>query len=302
MSTFELSSDPDLEAEVEFGDLGGAGPRTVHAFISRVEALASVSLRGASEVTRMSDLDGITRSLTLQAIDVLLGHPPTDLVRTIDTFGDAFAWWMQRSTGAHPSSTPVYGPAVLRAPGCYLRPVTPDDYPVLYAAAVDPIDGYRWRFRGATPAPSEFEHLLFHEAIAQFVVCDAEDDSAHGLVVAYGYHAGDGHANVAYQRIGGVDRRAGQMIVGIGLLIEYVFATWPVRKLYADLPDFNFGPLAALTGTAFEVEGRRRDHLYHADAWHDLVTIAIYREPWRAFMDAWWSELSTTASIRRHQG
>ncbi len=74
--------------------------------------------------------------------------------------------------------------------------------------------------------------------LTQFVVQSRDQETLLGHVVAYGPDFTSG-----YTYIGGlVDRQAvgtGFAIEAFEVFIDYLFATYPLRKIYLDVPEFN---------------------------------------------------------------
>ena len=166
----------------------------------------------------------------------------------------------------------------------YLRPVTEADYGFLFALSTDEATGYRWRFRGETPSPEGFTHAIWHNTIAQFIVCSNASDEPVGHVVGFNANMRHRHAHVAM-----VVRpdRAGRSwaLEGAALFIDYLFANWDFRKLYAEVVDFNLAQFASITDLpAFAVEGRLTEHEYYGERYWDVVVVALRREGWQEFM------------------
>jgi hypothetical protein len=69
---------------------------------------------------------------------------------------------------------------------------------------------------------------------------------------------------------------------GVFLFVDYLFDTWPLRKVYADSLEFNFDQFAGGTATFFEVEGRLKDHVYLKGRYWDQIILAVWRERWKA--------------------
>jgi RimJ/RimL family protein N-acetyltransferase len=176
------------------------------------------------------------------------------------------------TAGADPTLAPVLGNAGLR-----LTPVEPDDVRFLYALASHPDTCYRWRYRGAPPSIDRFMADLWSQVLVQFVARRAEDGEPVGHVVAYGSDLGQGYAYV-----GAVFR---PQYAGTGLaaqatatFVRYLFHTHALRKLYAEVPGFNWPQVRSGEGRLFEVEGIMRDHEFYAGRYWDRYLCAIYRE------------------------
>lgn len=74
---------------------------------------------------------------------------------------------------------------------------------------------------------------------------------------------------------------SGLMIETAALAIEYVFATWPFRKLYAEVPEYNLRTFRSLTGRYFRTEGRLTDHVFMDNRHWDVHVLATTRELWQ---------------------
>jgi hypothetical protein len=158
-----------------------------------------------------------------------------------------------------------------------LRPITPADYGPLQTLELSSDLSLRWRFRGSTPSPEQWAHALWNNVLAQYLV--AHNDQPVGLVVAYRAHFQDGYAFVAATRFGPA-KRSPSLILGFGLFLDYVFTCWDFRKLYMEVPEFNYEQFASGEGRFFQIEGRLRDHTRLTGEYWDELTLAIYRDAW----------------------
>jgi RimJ/RimL family protein N-acetyltransferase/aryl carrier-like protein len=165
--------------------------------------------------------------------------------------------------------------ARLATPALRLTPVQPDDVGFLYSLAVAPETGYRWRYRGAPPSFDRFAAELWNQVLVQFVVRRAADGRPVGNVVAYAAHPGLRHACIGAvfepKATGG-----GLAAQAVELFVRYLFHTFPLRKLYLEVPGFNWPQLRSGEGRVFQVEGILRDHLYYAGRSWDQYLCAIY--------------------------
>lgn len=226
-----------------------------------------------------------------RAIELLSSPAPAGLMESIDTLGEAYDWYRLREPVARSdtvaSAIPT-GPDQLVAAGVRLRPLTPEDLTRLYYASIDPRTSYRWRWRGSTPSLQHFVANAYEGVLAQFAVADAQTNECHGLVVAYNANPDAGHLYFAFQRAN-LDRiSAGEMMTGSFLFFEYVFRTWPYRKIYLEMPEYNYRSFLSATGDLLHVEGILREHFHHNGKYHDMYVVAIYREAWRELADAYW--------------
>jgi len=173
----------------------------------------------------------------------------------------------------------------LTAGGFALRPMTPEHLPFLYALATSEQTGFRWRFRGAVPSQEAFQAALTQGVQTQFVVVFQETGEPAGEVVAYNVDHPNGTAYAA-----AVFRpdlmRTGLPVDAFLLFLRYLFQVWNFRKVYLEMPSYNFELIASGAGRWFEIEGRLRDFTYYAGAFWDEYILAIGRHHVEALSDA----------------
>jgi RimJ/RimL family protein N-acetyltransferase len=164
-----------------------------------------------------------------------------------------------------------------RSANIQLDPVTPETFPFLYALAVDEEVGYRWRFRGSVPSPETFQNTFWQGTLVQFVVTMTGAAEPIGHVVCYGHDAGHQYAFVGLV--------FAPPVLGTGLPLEaascflnYLFGTWNLRKVYFEVPEFNFPQFASGAGHYFHEEGRLRQHEFYAGRFWDKLYLAVYRD------------------------
>jgi len=159
-----------------------------------------------------------------------------------------------------------------------LRPITPEEYAWLQRAELSEELSMRWRFRGATPSPEQWAEAVWAGALAQFLVVERQSEEPAGVVAVYRPNFQQGHAALGAARF--ASARSPVMILGIALFLRYVFACWNFRKLYMELPEYNYSQFASGLGRIFEIEGLLREHNYFDGQLWDEVILAIYREAW----------------------
>ncbi|WP_069167299.1 GNAT family N-acetyltransferase [Nocardia altamirensis] len=210
--------------------------------------------------------------------DVLsLAHAVADkpVQLTIRAAGTASSGPHQVPELAPPPSDPLA--PVLASSVFRLDALQPADTEYLYALAVRPENCFRWRYRGVPPAPERFVEELWTQVVTQYLVRRVDDNQPAGHVVAYSADRTGSHAYV-----GAVfePRYAGTGLAAevIGLFVRYLFHTFPFRKLYLEVPGFNWPQLSSGEGRYFQVEGRLRDHVYYAGRYWDQYVCAIYAD------------------------
>lgn len=160
-----------------------------------------------------------------------------------------------------------------------LEPLRPDDPSVmgdLYQAALDPGSAYRWRFRGATPSPQEFSALLFDGVHCQYVARHPLSHALLGLVVAYDYQPEPGHVKVGFLRSGDA-ALGGLMIEAMFLFVDHLFRTFPLRKVYSEVPDYNLDLVAGLPPGLLTREAHLPEHVSRGDQRVGLTVFATHR-------------------------
>ena len=155
-----------------------------------------------------------------------------------------------------------------------LTPVEPEDLRFLYSMSIHPETAFRWRYRGAPPPADRFAADLWHQVLVQFVV-RLPDGEPIGHVVAYGADMGQ-----RYAYAGAVFRSdftgSGLGAQAFTMFVRYLFHTFPMRKLYVEVPGFNWEQISSGEDRHFETEGVMRDHEFYAGRYWDRYLCAIY--------------------------
>lgn len=164
---------------------------------------------------------------------------------------------------------------VLETKALRLAPIIPDDLGFLYALAIDPETGFRWRYRGSIPPFERFKAELWNQVLLQFVVRRIEDNLPVGHVVAYG-----DELSLRHTYIGAVFHPSsvgtGLAAQAVSLFARHLFHTFPLHKIYMEIPGFNWPQLQSGQGSLFRVEGVLRDHEYYAGRHWDKYICALY--------------------------
>lgn len=188
------------------------------------------------------------------------------------------------TSGADPAATAPMRPQRRRDPLApvlgddtfVLTPIQDGDLPFLYTLATHPEVSYRWRYRGNPPPPERFAADLWGRVLVQLVARTSAGGEPAGLLVAYDADLAHGHA-----RLGAVfaPEHAGTGLPAnaSALFVRYLFHTFPLRKLYLEIPGFNWDQLRSGAGRLFTVEGVLRAHDYYAGRYWDKHLCAIYR-------------------------
>ncbi|KJE24403.1 acetyltransferase, ribosomal protein N-acetylase [Frankia torreyi] len=171
-----------------------------------------------------------------------------------------------------------------RFAGRFLRlmPVLPASTPFLYELAVTPEIGFRWRYRGSVPSYPQFEQELWQGVLTQFVIESIETARPVGHAICYNPEFTLGYAYVG-AAISADYTGSGLAVEALDLFVRYVFDIWPFRKLYFEVPEFNYPQFAGAdreksAGGALELEGRLRRHDFYRGRYWDRLILAVYRD------------------------
>jgi RimJ/RimL family protein N-acetyltransferase len=237
------------------------------------------------DVTRHGLLDHFQRTLLKRFVEAYyptIDASALDAARSLGELHDL--------ASMHEYSNPVEAQRPLTNVG--LRPLRPGDYQQLYEACLDPTTSFRYRFGGRTPSFDEFRTTLYAGVTAQFAVCDVRDGRLIGLVSAYNEVRDLGHCYLAFQRCGqaaGVSSER-EMVDGMCLFVRYLFVTFPLRKLYIEVPEYNEYLIGGMTSSFLRAEGRMAAHYWHAGRYWDNLLLALYREDFEEIARAWFGE------------
>lgn len=161
-----------------------------------------------------------------------------------------------------------------------LRAPTPGDYERLQALETSSELAPQWRLRGATPSPQDWMQGAWRGVLAQFLVLPrGKGSNPVGLVVVYQANFQDGFAYVAATTLE-PRRRSPLLMLGFGVFLNYVFRCWNFRKLYMEVPAYNFTQFASGVDRYFTVEGRLRDRMFLDGQYWDQYVLAIDRARW----------------------
>ena len=176
----------------------------------------------------------------------------------------------RRSPPPEPTLAPTLSNQELR-----LTPIEPEDMRFLYALASSPETCYRWRYRGVPPSLDRFAADLWSNVLEQFVARRVGDGEPAGHLVCYGADLGQGYAY-----LGAVFRPeysgTGLAAQGVGMFVRYLFHSFTFRKLYAEVPGFNWPQMSSAAGSLLQVEGIMREHEHYAGKYWDRYLCAIY--------------------------
>ena len=170
----------------------------------------------------------------------------------------------------------------LRGKSVYLRPVTPEDYQSLLRVELSEQLGPRWRFRGSTPSPEQWSQATWSGTLAQFLAVARPSDRPLGIVAVHQANFQDGFAYMSAARFE-PSRPSPAMMFAVAIFLNYVFTCWDFRKLYMEVPEYNYAQFASVIKRFAKMEGRLTGHTYFAGRYWDQMILAIYRDHWIPF-------------------
>jgi hypothetical protein len=182
-------------------------------------------------------------------------------------------------------STDLFGAPILKgitAPSVFMRPYMPQDEATLYFASMEPSNSFRWRFRGQTVSVHEFSSAISAGVLCHYVFCSTASSELVCYAAAYNYDANAAHCTIAVQRLGFDQDHETVVVEALGLFLNYLFETFSIRKVFADIPEYNidrFGIVQQLV----DVEGKRADYYWHAGRYWSELTVSISRDNWERF-------------------
>jgi hypothetical protein len=187
-------------------------------------------------------------------------------------------------SGGQPGGRP-FVPPTLSGRYVSLRAVSPGDYPFLQQAELTADLSARWRFRGTTPSPEQWGQSLWGQVLVQFLVIHNEAEPPVGIVCVFQPDFQSSHAGLAAARLSG-PTHSPLMMMGVELFVDYVFAYWSFRKLYMEMPEYNYEPIRSGEGQRFRLEARLKDYYYLAGEYWDQLTLSIDSEDWKQGREA----------------
>jgi RimJ/RimL family protein N-acetyltransferase len=165
-----------------------------------------------------------------------------------------------------------------------LRPVSSDDYPILYQWEADVETLYLWRQRALVPRYDEFVQNLRGAGSdgthVQMMVLRRNTSACIGTVYSFDVSMVNGYASL------GVYLSEAHTYKGLGveagyLFVNYLMSYYPFRKLYTDVYSYNEHSLQVATKIGFVVEGTLKAHRWFGDRYWDLHKLALYRDAWQ---------------------
>jgi RimJ/RimL family protein N-acetyltransferase len=166
-----------------------------------------------------------------------------------------------------------------------LRPVSSADYRSFLSWRTDVNELHVWTATRRLPTVEEFQEeieKLLRQSIT-LLVERREGREAIGFMQAYNLNAGEGwtfslgYIQPRYRRGHGAEAYA--------WFLDYLFGNFPLRKVYADVYEFNMASMKPLITGGFVEEGCFKEHAWFRDRFWDVFRLAMYRDAWNEFRD-----------------
>ena len=162
-----------------------------------------------------------------------------------------------------------------------LRPIGRADYPKFFEWRADADNLHLWSSRRKIPTweqfVAEFEADL-HTTVT-LLILRKRNRQPIGFLQAYNLNQADGWTYILEYLVPEA-RIAGSGAEALLLFGEYLFGYFPLRKLYAEVYEYNDYVLRGLVKAGFSEEGRSLRHVWHGDRYWDLVHLGYFREEW----------------------
>jgi hypothetical protein len=161
-----------------------------------------------------------------------------------------------------------------------LRPVGPADFAFVATLETHPEVHFRWRHRGTTPSPERLLSSLWDGAL---VVLLAEHVAAGGpfaMLAAYGADLRNGWCSFGVAAVPDLPAGPTPTLDAVVLFLDYLFALWPLRKVYAEAPGFAFEQYASAVPLLLEREGLLKGHDFYMGRHWDKHILSVSRVDW----------------------
>jgi len=171
------------------------------------------------------------------------------------------------------SNPTVYG-------GWSLRSVQPPDVAMLYEWVMDPRVNHRWTTRGMLIPYEAFAARLWEDTLVNLLVVPQATGQpvSWASITSVDLHSGYASGAVVVDP----DRPT---TAGIGprtvfLLLRYIFAVYPLRKIYFESPEYAAHDFRTALGSLLKVEGTLTEHLYYDGLYWDKHILAVTAQTW----------------------
>lgn len=164
--------------------------------------------------------------------------------------------------------------------GWSLRSVQPPDVPMLYEWVMDPRVNHRWTTRGMLIPYEAFAAKFWEDALVNLLVFPEVGGPpvSWASITSVDLHSGYGSGAVVVDPDKPTTAGAGPRTVF--LLLRYIFAVYPLRKIYFESPEYAAHDFRTAIGSLMRVEGTLVEHLYYDGRYWDKHILAVTAQTW----------------------
>lgn len=168
-----------------------------------------------------------------------------------------------------------------------LVPMTPEHLPWLFRWYNDVESRALWsgsaEVLDATAFMNEWDRRMRQRIHVIFIIhplpFEGQQTCPIGFCYDYDYSSTDGHTYLCTFLAGDV-RGRGKGAEATYLFIDYLFAQFPLHKLYSDIFEHNRPSLSVTRHGGFVQEGHFGKHRFCDGDYHAQLRFALYREEW----------------------
>lgn len=158
-----------------------------------------------------------------------------------------------------------------------LRPVEAADDPLLRRLELSQELGATWRLIDH-PSPEGYAASLWDGVQANYLAMDGRTGGGLGLFSVYGLDTHNRVCRLAAARFDRTARSGLIFLVAFDAVVGATFDTYDIRKIYLDVPAFNFDPIRSMVDRGiFQVEGLLREFRYYRGAHWDQYVLSLSR-------------------------
>jgi len=160
-----------------------------------------------------------------------------------------------------------------------LRHVVDGDLPFLYSLATADAIMPRWRYHGILPTADQFVHEFWNDVLVQFLAYKVAEEKSVGFVTSYAHDVQNrvAHIAIVLEEACWKTTAAGEIL---HLFLRYLFRVYNLRKVYAEVPEYNYESIASGAGNLFEREATLHGTLYVVGKYWDVNILTVDRDHW----------------------
>lgn len=181
-----------------------------------------------------------------------------------------------------------------------LRAIHEGDLPTLYHWRTDLSSIHLWSAAKRPMTFEEFQQEFRAMATGNMLMLFESKESREpvGFAQVAQIDPQHGHASLLFFISGDYQKRGRYPMDAFLLLERYLFEYFALRKLYADVPEYNRDSWHSLLRFGWQEEGPYREHVWFKDRYWDLRRLSTSRAQWQATAERYEIRLKRTATRR----